>query len=80
MVSLQNVYPYELSDLSIGQKNLTFAAIKKCDRSLDHVKALSHLLHLNGFSPECVVMWLVSLYCWAKDISHLLHWKGITLV
>ncbi len=73
MVSLQNVYPYELSDLSIGQKNLTFAAIKKCDRSLDHVKALSHLLHLNGFSPECVVMWLVSLYCWAEDISHLLQ-------
>ncbi len=40
-------------NIILGKKHLTFAALKKYDRSLDHVKDLSHLLHLNGFSPEC---------------------------
>ena len=57
----------------VGKKHLTFAALKRCDTSLDHVKALTHLLHLNGLSPECIFIWFVSEEFWAKDISHLLH-------
>ena len=47
---------------------------------LDCEKLLSHLVHLNGFSPVWVLSCLFKFPICEKPMPHLLHWNGFSLV
>ena len=41
---------------------------------------LVHSLQWYGFSPVCILKWLLRVAVWEKDLSHWLHWYGFSPV
>ena len=48
-------------------------AFLSCELSNEQLE-YSHIMHLCGFSPECVLLWIFSLPASVVSYSHWLHW------